>query len=101
MRIINKAKQNIFTTLFIFSLLAFILSQLVVNSILAPLGSELQSLNSEKNYLVEENRGMEEEIAKNNSITVIRKLADNSLSLSSSNQKTVVYLEETSVVANK
>lgn len=101
MRIINKAKQNIFATLFVFSLLAFILSQLVVNSILAPLGSELQSLNSEKNYLVEENRGMEEEIAKNNSITVIRKLADKTLSLSASNQKSVVYLQEPSIVANK
>lgn len=65
------------------------------------MGTELQRLNSEKNYLVEENRGMEEKIAKNNSITVIRKLADESLSLSSSNQKTVVYLEEATVVANK
>jgi len=100
-KIISKIKQNICTTLFIFSLLAFILSQLVANSILAPLGTELQKLNSEKNYLVEENRGMEEEIAKSNSITVIRQLADKSLSLSSSNQKTVVYLQETSVVANK
>ncbi len=101
MKIINKAKQNIFTTIFIFSLVAFILSQLVTNSILAPLGTELQSLNSEKNYLVEENRGMEEEIAKSDSITVIRKLADKSLSLSSSNDKTVIYLQEASVVANK
>ncbi len=101
MRIINKAKQNIFTALFIFSLLTFILSQLLINSILAPLGVELQSLNSEKNYLVEENRGMGEKIAKSDSITVIQKLADKSLSLSSSSKKTVVYLEESSVVANK
>jgi len=100
-KIIKKAKQNIFATFFIFSLFAFILSQLVSNTILAPMGTELQRLNSEKNYLVEENRGMEEKIAKNNSITVIRKLADESLSLSSSNQKTVVYLEEATVVANK
>lgn len=101
MKIINKAKQNIFATIFIFSLLSFILSQLVVNLVLAPLGSELQSLNREKNYLVEENRGMEEQIAKNNSITVIRKLADKTLSLSASNQKSVVYLQEPSIVANK
>lgn len=68
---------------------------------LAPLGSELQNLNSEKNYLLEENRSMEEQIAKSDSITVIRKLADKTLSLSSSNNKTVVYLQENSIVANK
>lgn len=101
MRIVNKAKQNIIATIFILSLLAFISSQLVSNLVLAPLGSELQSLNREKNYLVEENRGMEEQIAKNNSITVIRKLADKTLSLSSENQKSVVYLQESSIVANK
>lgn len=101
MRILNKASQNIAGTIFIVSVIFFVLCQLIVNSILAPLGTELQSLNSEKNYLIEENRAMEEEIAKSGSITVIQKLADKSLSLSPSNKKTLVYLEEESIVANK
>jgi len=101
MRILNKASQNIAGTIFIVSVIFFVLCQLIVNSILAPLGTELQSLNSEKNYLIEENRAMEEEIAKSDSITVIQKLADKSLSLSPSNKKTLVYLEEESIVANK
>jgi len=101
MRILNKASQNIAGTIFIVSVIFFVLCQLIVNSILAPLGTELQSLNSEKNYLIEENRAMEEEIAKSDSITVIQKLADKSLSLSPSNKKILVYLEEESIVANK
>jgi len=101
MRILNKASQNIAGTIFITCVIMFVLCQLIVNSILAPLGAELQSLNSEKNFLIEENRAMEEEIAKSGSITVIQKLADKSLSLSPSNNKTLVYLQEESIVANK
>ena len=94
-------KQNIPLSIFIFTLAAFTLSQLVINSKLSPLGIELQSLNKEKNYLIEENRSMEEQIAKSNSITVIRKLADKELSLSSSNKKTIVYIEEKSIIAER
>jgi len=101
MRILNNASKNIAASIFVLSLVLFILSQLIINSILAPLGTELQSMNGEKNYLIEENRGMEEEIAKSGSITVIQKLADKTLSLSSSNKKTLVYLQEIAIVANK
>ncbi|HNW32777.1 MAG TPA: hypothetical protein PK804_00150 [Candidatus Dojkabacteria bacterium] len=101
MRILNNASKNIAASIFVLSLVLFILSQLIINSILAPLGTELQSMNGEKNYLIEENRGMEEEIAKSGSITVIQKLADKTLSLSPSNKKTLVYLQEIAIVANK
>ena len=101
MRILNNASKNIAASIFVLSLVLFILSQLIINSILAPLGTELQSMNGEKNYLIEENRGMEEEIAKSGSITVIQKLADKSLALSPTNNKTVVYIQEESIVANK
>jgi hypothetical protein len=94
-------KQNITVSVFIFTLAAFTLSQLVINSVLSPLGIELQNLNREKNYLVEENRSMEEKIAKSNSITVIKKLADKELSLSSSNKKSIVYIEEKSIIAER
>ena len=101
MRILNNASKNIAASIFVLSLVLFILSQLIINSILAPLGTELQSMNGEKNYLIEENRGMEEEIATSGSITVIQKLADKTLSLSPSNKKTLVYLQEIAIVANK
>ena len=101
MRILNNASKNIAASIFVLSLVLFILSQLIINSILAPLGTELQSMNGEKNYLIEENRGMEEEIAKSGSITVIQKLADKTLSLSPSNKRTLVYLQEIAIVANK
>ncbi len=101
MRVVNKIKDNVAGSLFFIAIISFVVCQLVVNSILAPLGTQLQSLNKEKNYLLEENRGMEEKIAKSNSITVIRKLSDKSLSLSASTNKTVIYLQEASIVANK
>ncbi|NMC09210.1 hypothetical protein GYA44_02695 [Candidatus Microgenomates bacterium] len=100
MRKLTNQTNNIPAAVFLFSVLVFVLSQLVINSILAPLGVELQSLNKEKNYLVEENRGMEEEIAKTNSITVIQKLADKSLNISSSAKRTVIYIENSDILAN-
>jgi len=93
--------QNLPATIFLFTVLVFVLSQLVINSILTPLGVELQNLNSEKNYLVEENRSMEEQIAKTNSITVIQKLANKSLKISSSNKRTVIYIENPTIIADK
>jgi cell division protein FtsB len=100
MKTISK-KQNMPLTIFLFSLFAFVLSQLIINSILSPLGIQLQSLNSEKNYLVEENRLMEEEIAKTSSIHVIKELANRELNISSSSERFVIYVEDTSIIAER
>ena len=97
----NNRKQNMSLTVFLFSLLTFILSQLVINSILSPLGIQLQSLNSEKNYLIEENRLMEEQVAKTGSIHVIKQLANKELNISSSSEKTVIYIEDSSIIAER
>ncbi len=97
----NNRKQNMTLTVFLFSLLTFILSQLVINSILSPLGIQLQSLNSEKNYLIEENRLMEEQVAKTGSIHVIKQLANKELNISSSSEKTVIYIEDSSIIAER
>jgi hypothetical protein len=94
-------KQNLPMTIFLFSLFVFTLSQLVINSILSPLGIELQSLNREKNYLVEENRSMEEQTAKTNSIIVVKKLANKELNLSSSSERTIIYIEDPSIIAER
>jgi hypothetical protein len=93
--------QNIAATLFVLTLLTFTFSQLVINSILSPLGVELQSLNREKNYLIEENRSMEEQIAKTNSITVIKQLANKELNISSANERTIIYIEDSSIIAER
>ncbi len=83
------------------TLVLFGLSQLVVNSILTPLGVKLQSLNTEKEHLLEENRQISEDIAKNNSIRVIENLSDKKLNLTQDKQQTVVYIEDTTLVANR
>jgi len=100
MRNLDK-KQNIALTVFLFSLLTFILSQLIINSVLSPLGIQLQALNREKNYLVEENRLMEEQIAKTSSIHVIKELANSELNISSSSERFVIYVEDTSIIAER
>ena len=100
MRETNK-KQNIALTIFLVSLFAFVLSQLIVNSILSPLGIQLQSLNSEKNYLIEENRLMEEQIAKTSSIHVIKQLANKELKKTSSSEKIGINNEDTSIKAER
>lgn len=94
-------KQNLTVSIFLFTLLTFTFSQLIINSILSPLGVQLQSLNREKNYLIEENRSMEEQIAKSNSINVIKKLANKELNISSSTNKTVIYIEDSSIIAER
>jgi hypothetical protein len=86
---------------FLLTLVLFGLSQLVVNSILTPLGVKLQSLNTEKEHLLEENRQISEEIAKNSSIRVIENLSDKKLNLTQDKQQTVVYIEDTTLVANR
>ena len=96
-----KKQTNIAKSVFIFSILTFTISQLLINSVLSPLGIQLQSLNKEKEYLIEENRSMEEKIAKTNSIAVIKQLAKEELNISSSNDKTVIYIEENSIIAKK
>lgn len=97
----KRTTDNLPATIFAISLIFFGLSQLVINSILTPLGTQLQSLNSEKNFLVEENREMEEDIAKTDSITVIKKLSDEKLEISADNTRTVVYIEDSTVLAER
>lgn len=92
--------NKIFSLLLLLSFVIFVLSQLIVNSILTPLGSKLESLNSEKEYLLEENRIISEEIAKNNSLRVIENLSGKKLKLSKDKVQTFVYIEDSTLVAN-
>jgi len=97
----NLTTKNLPVIVLLVSVFCFAVSQLAINSVLSPMGLELQNLNSEKNYLVEENRSMEEQIAKSNSIIVIQKLAAKELKISSNNGKSIVYIENTNIIAEK
>ncbi len=97
----NSKTRDLPITVFLIALFVFTISQLIINSILTPLGLELESLNSEKNYLVEENRSMEEEIAKANSIMVIRQLANKKLDISSDSERVIIYIEDSNVIAER
>lgn len=91
--------NRIFSFLLLLSFVIFVLSQLIVNSVLTPLGSKLESLNSEKEYLLEENRVISEQIAKNNSLRVIESLSTKKLNLSIDKVQTFVYIEDSTLVA--
>ena len=97
----NSKTRDLPIMVFLITLFVFTISQLIINSILTPLGLELESLNSEKNYLVEENRSMEEEIAKANSIMVIRQLANKKLDISSDSERVIIYIEDSNVIAER
>jgi hypothetical protein len=97
----NSKTKNLPVGVFLTTLVVFTISQLIINSIITPLGLELESLNSEKNYLVEENRSMEEEIAKTNSIMVIRQLANKKLNISSDAERVIIYIEDSDVIAER
>lgn len=101
MQQLDTKKSNIPVKFFVLTLIIFGVSQLVVNSVLTPLGVQLQALNTEKEHLVEENRQISEEIAKNSSIKVIENLSDKKLNLTQDKQQTVVYIEDSTIVANR
>ena len=93
-------KQKFFPTLVLVVFFLFILTQLVVNSILTPLGIQLEALNKEKEYLLEENRAISEEIAKNSSLRVIENLSEKKLNLSQQKVQNYIYIEDSRLVAN-
>ena len=50
-----KTRKNLPVMIFGFAMVAFVLSQLIINAVLNPLGTELQSLNKENSYIPEIN----------------------------------------------
>lgn len=75
------------------STLAFVATQLVTNAVLSPLGHKLASLNTEKNLLLEENRELEQEIAKDTSYTIVDKYSANKLGLAKTENDKTIYVE--------
>jgi len=96
-KLTNKLPSTILTV----TLVVFVISQLVINSILSPLGIELENLNTEKEALIEENRDMENEIAKLSSLKVIQTLTAERLDISKNEDPEIIYISDTEVIAER
>jgi cell division protein FtsL len=81
------------------SVILFCLTQLAINASLNPQGIKLESFNTEKTALVEENRQLEEEIAEAKSISVISQIADKKLDLTEKDPSQIRYITDTGLVA--
>lgn len=92
---------SLVTKFFILSTLIFFVAQLIVNSRLSPLGSQLQKLNSEKEYLLEINENIHEELAKLDSIVVVKELAQKKLNFDQHNAQSTIYIQLENVLAEK
>lgn len=80
------------TLILIFSLIFFFGTQLYINSILSPLGSQLQSFNTEKDLLIQENRELDKDLANAQSITVVQHLTNKKFKLTPTNANQLVYV---------
>jgi hypothetical protein len=79
----------------------FFVAQLIVNSNLSPLGTQLQQLNSEKEYLVELNQNIREKLAKLDSIVVVKELAKKKLNFDKQDVQSTIYIRQDSLLAEK
>lgn len=86
-------KTSFTTKFFILSTLIFFVAQLIVNSNLSPLGTKLQELNKEKKYLVEINENINEDLAKLDSIVVVKELAQKKLNFDKQNTQSTIYIQ--------
>ena len=87
-------RNNVSVKIFVLSTIIFFVAQLIVNSKLSPLGTSLQELNSEKEYLVEINENINEELAKLDSIIVVKELAQKKLSFDKHNAQSTIYIND-------
>lgn len=94
-------KKNFTFKTFILITILFFVAQLTVNSNLSPLGTRLQELNSEKEYLLESNENINEELAKLDSIVVVKELAQKKLNFDKHDRHSILYIKQESVLAEK
>lgn len=93
--------KSITLRFFVLSTIIFFVAQLVVNSNLSPLGTKLQKLNTEKEYLVEVNENIHEELAKLDSIVVVKELAQKKLNFDKQDAQSTIYIQTENVLAEK
>ncbi len=93
--------NNLLTIITVISALGFLITQLITNAILAPMGKKLASLNNERLYLQEYTRQMQEDIALSTSLNTREKLSEKKLNLKPNASKTIVFIETDTVIASK
>lgn len=93
--------RSIVLKIFLLSTIVFFVAQLIVNSNLSPLGTQLQQLNSEKEYLVELNQNIREKLAKLDSIVVVKELAKKKLNFDKQDVQSTIYIRQDSLLAEK
>jgi hypothetical protein len=97
----NVNLNKLLATITFVSITVFLLTQLVINSVLTPLGAKLELLNNEKSNIIEENQEIEQSIAETQSLTVIKQVSEKKYSFNDTNSGNIRYISDTSVVANK
>lgn len=86
---------------FILSLTVFLVGQVMINNKLSPLGIELQSLNNEKNSLIEENRTHEQTLAGIKSLTALEIATKKETKLKQVTAKQIIYIQDTLTQASR
>ncbi len=81
--------------------IVFVTTQLVINFVLTPKGIELEDLSREKNLLVENNRELEQEIARIKSISIIKEVTEETMGLSSNPENEIIHITKDSIVAGR
>jgi hypothetical protein len=88
-------------TVFAITLVLFCISQIIINSMLSPLGAELKAYNIEKQALLEENQQLEEKLAETQSLTIIENVTEKKLGLADDGARKVIYVSDQSIRAEK
>ncbi|MBD3328913.1 hypothetical protein GF357_00250 [Candidatus Dojkabacteria bacterium] len=95
----KSARLSIPMVMLITSTTIFCVTQLAINISLNPRGAKLESLNREKTMLIEENRQLQEEIAKAKSLAIVTELAEKKLELSGNSDVKLIHISDPSIVA--
>ena len=90
---------NLSTKLTVIVVLVFLMTQLVINSVLTPKGIQLENLSQEKTVLIETNRELGQEIARIKSISIIKEITSEAMNLEANAQNNIVYLSNQSIIA--
>lgn len=93
--------QSLCVAVTIMVTIVFVTTQLVINFVLTPKGIGLEDLSREKNLLVENNRELEQEIARIKSISIIKEITAETMSLSSNPENEIIHITEDSIVAGR
>lgn len=91
--------ERVFIVLTVLAAITFVMTQLITNAILSPLGQELQSLNNEKNLLIEQNRALEKQLAKNTSLTSIKIYSEKEFDLKPNSKKETIFVSVPTIQA--